>query len=228
MIHPDFNISIKEFPGNMLSRGPNSMSVAGFIFLMTRNSGAYYWTYIIPCTLMVILSWVSFLIKPEIVPGRIGLLITLLLMLINLSNTASRASPSSDNLNPLLAWIQASVAFVFLALVEYAFILFTIKFSGQHLNSVYCSKNTGGNSSKCPPIKATKEERFLADGLALIVFPVCYGCFVLLHKNLWLSLTKFLCLEYINLQFNVPSFCCKEHFLFVYKLSIQICLYNHH
>jgi hypothetical protein len=34
-----------------------------------------------------VVSWVSFLIKPEVVPGRMALLVTLFLVLINIFNS---------------------------------------------------------------------------------------------------------------------------------------------
>ena len=37
--------------------------------------------------MFVVVSWVSFLIKPEVVPGRMALLVTLFLVLINIFNS---------------------------------------------------------------------------------------------------------------------------------------------
>ena len=37
--------------------------------------------------MFVIVSWVSFLINPHVVPGRMGLLVTLFLVLINIFNS---------------------------------------------------------------------------------------------------------------------------------------------
>ena len=37
--------------------------------------------------MFVVTSWVSFLIKPEVVPGRMALLVTLFLVLINIFNS---------------------------------------------------------------------------------------------------------------------------------------------
>jgi hypothetical protein len=38
-----------------------------------------------PSSILVVASWVSFLIPPELVPGRMSLLVTVLLMLISIS-----------------------------------------------------------------------------------------------------------------------------------------------
>jgi glycine receptor len=41
----------------------------------------------LPSCMFVVVSWVSFLIKPEVVPGRMALLVTLFLVLINIFNS---------------------------------------------------------------------------------------------------------------------------------------------
>ena len=41
----------------------------------------------LPSCMFVIVSWVSFLVKPEVVPGRMAMLVTLFLVLINIFNS---------------------------------------------------------------------------------------------------------------------------------------------
>jgi len=41
----------------------------------------------LPSAMFVIVSWVSFLVKPEVVPGRMAMLVTLFLVLINIFNS---------------------------------------------------------------------------------------------------------------------------------------------
>ena len=139
--HPEFDMDIEQCKDEYSIVENETLAVSGFIFTMKRKSATYQWTYFIPCFLMVILSWISFLIKPDAVPGRIGLLLTLLLMMINLSNTVSHTSPVSGRLNPLLAWIQTSIAFVFFALVEYASILYKAKFGGRKTQTRFLRRN---------------------------------------------------------------------------------------
>ena len=45
----------------------------------------------LPSCMFVVVSWVSFLIKPEVVPGRMALLVTLFLVLINIFNSVRSA-----------------------------------------------------------------------------------------------------------------------------------------
>ena len=137
--------------------------MSGFHISLKRNPRMYLATYFAPCALMVVVSWVSFLINPDVVPGRLGLL----LMLINLNNSVAASSPVSANLNPLLVWIITSEAFVFLALTEYALILATSKFCGK--SNVKPDKIDRSN-------KSAKGQGL--DKLSVMLFPSLYLCFV--------------------------------------------------
>ena len=54
---------------------------------------SYIITYYLPSGLFVLVSWISFLIPPDIVPGRMALLITLFLVLVNIFNNVNTNSP---------------------------------------------------------------------------------------------------------------------------------------
>ena len=43
--------------------------------------------------LFVIVSWISFLIPMDVIPGRMGLLVTLFLVLVNIFNTVTTNTP---------------------------------------------------------------------------------------------------------------------------------------
>ena len=71
---------------------------------------------------------VSFLIEPRVIPGRMTLLVTLLLVLINIFNTVSSNSPNVEGFTAISTWILSCILFVFAALVGYAGILFKIRY----------------------------------------------------------------------------------------------------
>merc|ERR1719412_2006227 len=81
----------------------------------------------LPSTMFVMVSWVSFLIKPEIVPGRMALLITLFLVLTNIFNGVKAQAPVSKRLNAIDLYLVVCIFLVFAALVEYSVILFMQK-----------------------------------------------------------------------------------------------------
>ena len=65
----------------------------------------------------------SFSIPPEIVPGRMGLLVTTLLMLINTSGDAREKSAASDSFSLIDLWLGLCTIFVVSAIFEYAIII---------------------------------------------------------------------------------------------------------
>lgn len=100
-------------------------------------------------TTLVMTSWISFLIPPESVPGRSGLLVTLLLVLTTFHLHELDISPVISTVTPLLIWSEICLAFVFLAFLEYSFILFYSRFrnNGQNkdkgrsgINAVHINK----------------------------------------------------------------------------------------
>ena len=66
---------------------------------------------------------ISFLIPPEVVPGRMALLITLILVLINLFISVTSRSPNTDSLTSISTWMSVCILFVCCSLFEYAGIL---------------------------------------------------------------------------------------------------------
>ena len=84
----------------------------------------YLYIYYLPSGLFVVVSWVSFLIPPEVVPGRMALLVTLFLVLINIFNTITNVSPNVEGMTAISAWMIACMFFVFGALLAYATILY--------------------------------------------------------------------------------------------------------
>ena len=70
-------------------------SVVGFKLMLERYYFKYIWSYYIPSLIFVVISWISFVIPPEAIPGRMAMLITLLLLFINLFGQIIRNQPAS-------------------------------------------------------------------------------------------------------------------------------------
>ena len=106
----------------------------------------------VPSTMFVMVSWVSFLIKPEIIPGRMALLITLFLVLINIFNGVKADAPASKRLNAVDLYLVVCIFLVFAALVEYSVILYIQKKVKKPFfckKQIYTNKDdsTGSNST---------------------------------------------------------------------------------
>ena len=75
---------------------------------------------------------VSYLIPKDVVPGRMGLLVTLFLCSINTLNSVASNSPSSwGNVSALVQWIIICQTFIIIAITEYAYILSQTKYPGK-------------------------------------------------------------------------------------------------
>ena len=71
-------------------------SVAGFELTLSRKMMHYIITCYLPSGMFVVVSWISFLVPPDIVPGRMALLVTVFLVLINIFNTITTNIPKAD------------------------------------------------------------------------------------------------------------------------------------
>merc|ERR1719322_1224968 len=133
----DYDIKIKRLnPEDQVFLGGSlgNFSLAGFEMVLSRYVSTYIITYYLPSGLFVIVSWISFLIPMEVIPGRMALLVTLFLVLVNIFNTVTTNTPKAEGLTAIEAWMLACILFVFGALIEYAAILFKKQryVSGQH------------------------------------------------------------------------------------------------
>ena len=71
-------------------------SVAGFELTLRRKVSHYIITYYLPSGMFVIVSWISFLVPADIVPGRMTLLVTVFLVLVNIFNTITTNIPKAE------------------------------------------------------------------------------------------------------------------------------------
>merc|ERR1719244_1380184 len=102
-------------------------AACGFQVRLQRKQMQYQIQVYLPSFMFVIVSWVSFLVKPEVVPGRMAMLVTLFLVLINIFNSVREQAPISSRLNAVDLYLVVCVFFVFSALMEYAAILMLLK-----------------------------------------------------------------------------------------------------
>lgn len=102
-------------------------SACGFQVKLQRLQMQFVVQVYLPSAMFVIVSWVSFLVKPEVVPGRMAMLVTLFLVLINIFNSVREQAPISSSLNAVDLYLVICIFFVFAALIEYAVILLLLK-----------------------------------------------------------------------------------------------------
>ena len=109
----DYHVSIipLENADRILSYGElGNFSVAGFEMVLERHLSHYLITYYLPSGLslspssdyrdlsglFVVVSWISFMVPPDIIPGRMALLVTLFLVLVNIFNNITTNTPKAE------------------------------------------------------------------------------------------------------------------------------------
>ncbi|KAJ8725761.1 hypothetical protein PYW08_003944 [Mythimna loreyi] len=108
--------------------GEGEHSAARLQIKLSRELRSYLLESYLPSSLFVIISWGSFCVIPEIVPGRMVLLVTTLLSLVTMFDTVSTNSPDALELKCIEVWLISCTIFVFLALMEYFVVLFGIRY----------------------------------------------------------------------------------------------------
>ena len=107
----------------------SSKYCCGFKIKLTRTPFRVFLSYYVPSVLFVGSSWVSFIIHPKHVPGRCGLL-TSLMMIFHLmihSTVSSKAIPPSNNFNHLDVLLITSFSFIVFAILEYSLVLLLMR-----------------------------------------------------------------------------------------------------
>ena len=102
---------------------------------LERQLSPFVWQVFMPTTFMVALTWISFLIPPSCYPGRISLLVTIVLCLINVMTSEMQQSPESNGLNAINCWFLICLVLVAIASLEYAIILYFMRFNKEKVHS---------------------------------------------------------------------------------------------
>ena len=150
---------------------------------LSRNMHKYLYIYYLPSGLFVVVSWVSFLIPPEVVPGRMAMLITLFLVLINIFNIVTSNSPNVEGMTAIAAWMLVCIFFVFGALIGYAYLLWKKK------KSCLKRKRKRKQTEEEGKLRAMRKEdyRSKVDDVFFVVFPIMFLVFNLIYWPMCLS-----------------------------------------
>jgi len=111
---------------NILDAGYN-YSHAGFRIYFYRNIvGGLLSGFYLPTGLLSLISMISFGINPEVVPGRLGLLVTLYLITSNVYNAVQ--APTTRGYSFIEVWMIGVQGTILLAIFEYGIVLYSMKF----------------------------------------------------------------------------------------------------
>lgn len=120
------------------------------IFKFRRRLGYYLFHTYIPTCLIVMMSWISFWIKPEAVPARVTLGVTSLLTLSTQHANSQKSLPPVSYIKAIDIFMSSCTVFVFLSLIEYAFVNVMMgdiseverKDKTSHLRNIIVTANT--------------------------------------------------------------------------------------
>ena len=89
-------------------------------FHLVRDIGYYMVQMYIPSMLIVMLSWISFWLNVNAVPGRISLGVLTVLTMTQQSSTVNATLPRVSYTKAIDIWMSMCLVFVFAALIEFA------------------------------------------------------------------------------------------------------------
>lgn len=93
-------------------------SICGFKIELKRRHWKYIFNYYLTSGLFVVISWVSFLVPTKDVNAKMGLLVTVLLVLVTCYTSVVETSPKArEEQTALSLWMFTMLLFVFLAFV---------------------------------------------------------------------------------------------------------------
>ena len=156
-------------------------AVCGFNILLARNRVQILFQVYFVCILFVIVSWVSFIIQPQIVPGRMALLVTIFLVLINVFNEFKAHAPASKNLNAMDVYIIVCIGHVFLALIEYAVVLVHENYKTALPPTTTSIKRFSRSQNDTIKTKHAWQKTFgpwnKLDSISMFMFPIIFSIF---------------------------------------------------
>ena len=179
----DYIIEIDPLPSKLrvFRAFGQDWATCGFNIVLHRTKIQNFFEVYLTCTLLVIVSWISFLIPPEVVPGRMGLLATILLVLINIFIGSKSGAPISNGLNAFDIFLVLCIINVFISCLEYAIVLMKDRIQDKQLSPAGILK-----PRKCSTLnengKATANVcKINLDKLSLVFIPISFLIMILLY-----------------------------------------------
>ncbi|GBM23094.1 Glycine receptor subunit alpha-3 [Araneus ventricosus] len=156
------------------------------IFTLKRRLGYYLFHTYIPTCLIVIMSWVSFWIKPEAVPARVTLGVTSLLTLSTQHAKSQASLPPVSYIKAIDIFMSSCTFFVFLSLMEYALVNVVLEDEQATFRQMNNDNTRIFNlQPKLPgltPVQKRRKKAIKIDRISRILFPLS---FIILNISYW-------------------------------------------
>ncbi|XP_064629328.1 glycine receptor subunit alpha-2-like [Lineus longissimus] len=151
MVIPKFELSglptASNYSDDDVFRSAGGSTVSGIrMDIRIHRELAYYLAQIyFPSALVVILSWVSFIISVEAVPARVTIGLLSILTITTQNMNANKAMPQVSYIKALDIWLTVCLAFVIFAFLEFALVSSILK---KHQRDLKKIKNPSPDRNK--------------------------------------------------------------------------------
>ncbi|XP_065295638.1 glycine receptor subunit alpha-2 isoform X1 [Dermacentor albipictus] len=186
VVHIDFELPQLDLEHTAPQDCTESYSTGNFTclqltFKLKRRLGYYMFHTYIPTCLIVIMSWISFWIKPEAVPARVTLGVTSLLTLCTQHAKSQADLPPVSYIKAIDIFMSSCTIFVFASLMEYAVVNIILEDGQKQFDTVRTRMDPGSPSQ--PSLREQGRLRaLLIDKVSRVVFPTS---FVFLNVFYW-------------------------------------------
>ncbi|XP_039298615.1 glycine receptor subunit alpha-4-like isoform X3 [Nilaparvata lugens] len=117
---PQLDISNNYTADCTIEYSTGNFTCLAVVFNLRRRLGYHLFHTYIPSALIVVMSWISFWIKPEAIPARVTLGVTSLLTLATQNTQSQKSLPPVSYVKAIDIWMSSCSVFVFLSLMEFA------------------------------------------------------------------------------------------------------------
>ncbi|XP_075729810.1 glycine receptor subunit alpha-2 isoform X2 [Rhipicephalus microplus] len=186
VVHTDFHLPQLDLEYTDPQDCTKSYSTGNFTclqltFKLKRRLGYYMFHTYIPTCLIVVMSWVSFWIKPEAVPARVTLGVTSLLTLCTQHAKSQADLPPVSHIKAIDIFMSSCTVFVFASLMEYAVVNVILEDGYKHFDVVR-RRGDLDNPSEPSRREEGRLRALLIDRVSRVVFPTS---FVFLNVFYW-------------------------------------------
>ncbi|KAI8129613.1 glycine receptor subunit alpha-4 [Lucilia cuprina] len=119
---PQLDISNNYTTDCTIEYSTGNFTCLAIVFNLRRRLGYHLLHTYIPSALIVVMSWISFWIKPEAIPARVTLGVTSLLTLATQNTQSQQSLPPVSYVKAIDVWMSSCSVFVFLSLMEFALV----------------------------------------------------------------------------------------------------------
>ncbi|XP_047476004.1 LOW QUALITY PROTEIN: uncharacterized protein LOC125029867 [Penaeus chinensis] len=119
---PQLDISRNNTEDCTLTYSTGNFTCLAVVFNLRRRLGYHLFHTYVPSAITVVMSWISFWIKPEAIPARVTLGVTSLLTLATQNQQSQSSLPPVSYIKAIDVWMSSCTVFVFASLLQFGLV----------------------------------------------------------------------------------------------------------